>query len=165
MIALDQMGGDRLPVDAVADAMSAPDAALREAAGWIAARHPEWGEALAAVFRERLADEALSDSERRDLEGQLARLATNEAIQRLVAEVTNDESASIPARLSSLRAMAASSLKAVPDAWVRALAGVMAEPDAPLVSQGVAAATQTAVSKVAPTQVVLAKVAKLSTGG
>jgi putative membrane-bound dehydrogenase-like protein len=140
MIALDQMNGDPLGVEPVAKAMASPHAALREAAGWIAGRHPQWGDDLAAVFRERLADFELSDSERSELEGQLARLATNSAIQGLLADLAGDASTPMPKRLSALRAMASSGLKGVPDAWVRALASVPADGDAMLVSKAVSAA-------------------------
>src|SRR5262249_23427037 len=55
LIALDQMTDGRLEARRVAVYLSSTNPVLKEAAVWIAGRHPEWGGELAGHFRERLA--------------------------------------------------------------------------------------------------------------
>src|SRR5262249_38602481 len=43
LIALDQMGGGKLNPESVAPLLTSTEPALKEAASWIAGRHPEWG--------------------------------------------------------------------------------------------------------------------------
>ena len=87
LIALDQMGDGQFDPQTVAPLLAASAPELREAASWIAGHHPEWGEALAGFFRERLqAVPKLDPEDRADLERQLARFADSPAIRDLIAD-------------------------------------------------------------------------------
>ena len=55
LVALDQMDGNHLTADVVLPLVDHADPILRDTAWWIAARHPEWGDALAEHFRRALA--------------------------------------------------------------------------------------------------------------
>src|SRR5262249_48091685 len=121
LIALDQMDGGVLKPEDVAPLLGSADPALKETASWIAGRHPEWGDALAGHFRERLSASGLSDTDRAELERQLARFAGAPSIQDLLRKTLRDDSAPRGARLLTLRAMAQSGLKEVPSEWMGGL--------------------------------------------
>jgi putative membrane-bound dehydrogenase-like protein len=140
MIALDQMEGGKLDPKRVAAALGSDDAALRDTAGWIAGRHPEWGDALAGVLGERMRSPGLTAGARRDLQQQLARLARSESIQTLLAARLSDEQSSADERQIALGAMAASGLDETPRPWVGALAGTLSGNDPDLVPSAVSAA-------------------------
>src|SRR5205814_2385199 len=83
LIALDQMdSGDLKPAEVI-PVLSGSDERLRAAANWVVGHHPEWGGALAGFFRERLAKSELGQSDRAELQQQLARLAQDAALQEL----------------------------------------------------------------------------------
>ena len=82
LIALDQMAGGKLGVTSVAPLLTSADARLKATASWIAGHHPEWGEALAASFRERLAGRELDRGDREGLAHLLAQLARNFGVPR-----------------------------------------------------------------------------------
>ena len=84
LIALDQMRGGGAPADAVVPLLSSDDAALREAAEWVAVRHRDWGPRLESYFRRRM-NEPGDDAARARLEAQLAAFAGDPTIQRLLA--------------------------------------------------------------------------------
>ncbi len=73
LIALDQMDGGDLKADEVVPHLASSDDALRQAASWIAGRHPDWGGALAGFFRARLAAKGLSEGEQSELQSQRPR--------------------------------------------------------------------------------------------
>lgn len=123
MMALDQMDPrGPLTADAVAKELSSPDAALRDTAAWIAARHDDWGDALAGALKVRLDDPHLSDADRDQLSRQLARLAGSEAIQKLIVEQLASNS---PARPIALSAIGQSGLDPLPASWVAALSSAL----------------------------------------
>jgi putative membrane-bound dehydrogenase-like protein len=140
LAALDQMDGGGLGVKQVAAELSSPNTALRETAAWIVRRHPEWGGDLAGYFRERLAAKHLSPDEQAELAGQLAGLARNEAVQRLLAVCVENAERSPAAARVVLRAMARSGLKAAPERWLAAFRVVLGSQDADLVREAVATA-------------------------
>jgi putative membrane-bound dehydrogenase-like protein len=140
MIALDQLGGDRLDPRLVASLLSSEDAGLKQAASWILGRHPEWGDRLAGDFRERLARPDLTEAQLAETEAQLARLAGSASIQGLVADQARGRSTPTPRRISALRAMAASGPRPVPASWVAAVAEALGEEEPPLVAQAVSTA-------------------------
>ena len=90
LIALDQMNGGGLKVDAVAAELSSPDAALRETATWIAVQHPGWGADLAGFFRDRLKAKDLSANERAALIDEVSHFAATPAIQEWIAQQVRD---------------------------------------------------------------------------
>jgi putative membrane-bound dehydrogenase-like protein len=138
LVALDQMGHGGLTSGAVASRLNSTDPALREAASWIAGRHPEWGDALAGFLRDRLGVADLSAADRTELERQLARFARAKAVQDLLVDCLRDPSASPEVRRTVLVAMAGSALKQVPKAWLEALAQALKADDGSLARQAVA---------------------------
>jgi putative heme-binding domain-containing protein len=127
LAALDQLG-EKLDPKVVLDALKSNDAALRETAFWIVARHLEWAEQLTGYFREQLSwAEKLNPAERDDLAGRLAKFARSEAIQKLIAEMVRD--AHDEPRLIAAQAMARANLKEPPADWYDALAVAIATND------------------------------------
>ncbi len=55
LIALDQMDGGQLKPESVVPLLDSADPVLKDTAWWIAARHPEWGAALAEFLKGQLA--------------------------------------------------------------------------------------------------------------
>jgi putative membrane-bound dehydrogenase-like protein len=145
LIALDQMDGGGLKPEQVTPLLASTNAILRQAAQWIAGHHPEWGEALAGFFRDRLHDSSLSETERTELQRQLAQFARNSAVQDLLAAAAN--AAGDPARLIALRAMAASGLKEQPASWTASITAALTT----LTTAGMAAVREAvAVAKAVP---------------
>ena len=144
MVALDQMPGGKLDAKYVAAGLGADDAALRDAAGWIAGRHPEWGDALAGVLGERMRDGAATPEARASLRQQLAKLAPSPAIQKLLAARLTDTAASVDERRLALGAMAAAGLKETPPEWSDALTAVLAAKETALLADAVGAARRLA---------------------
>jgi putative membrane-bound dehydrogenase-like protein len=135
LVALDQMRADSLTAAAVAAALVSPNEKLRETAGWIAGRHPEWGEHFAGIFRQQLSSAEVAGPAHHDLAQQMGRLSSNNAIADLVAELLSDTESSPAARRAALEAMATANLRRIPDAWVDALANALAGDDANLMHE------------------------------
>jgi putative membrane-bound dehydrogenase-like protein len=138
-IALDQLPGGHLKPGQVTPLLASTHAPLRQAAHWIVSRHPEWGGELAGYFQQRLAAD-LTDSDRAELERQLAQFAKHEAIQSLLAGAACGDNASATARRSALRAMARAGLKEMPAAWSSELTHSLEGPDPQLLPEVIAAA-------------------------
>jgi putative heme-binding domain-containing protein len=120
LAALEFMPGGRLEPGPVISELDAKDQALRETAWWIAGRHPQWGAALADAFRAKLsAAEKLTPAERDEFVARMTKFAANADVQKLLGAVLA-EAQPEPTRLA-LSVMARSGLKALPDAWVKAL--------------------------------------------
>ncbi len=140
LIALDQMDGDHVTAETVLPLVDHRDPILRETAWWIAARHPEWGGALAEHFRRALASNDAGDStQRKALEERLAQFAANPAVQDTLADAVA-RPAVPPARLSALTAMSlavspgtstasGTRLKELPTSWARAIAQILPSAD------------------------------------
>ena len=140
LLALDQMDGAGLAPEAVIPLLSSRDASLKQTAAWIVSRHAEWGGAIANSLRLRLAANPQADTERAELQSQLASLAKSTAIQELLADSLRNEILVPETRALALRAMAASGLKESPPRWLTELAQVLAQTDSPLTRQAVATA-------------------------
>jgi putative membrane-bound dehydrogenase-like protein len=139
LIALDQMDQGRLEAAVVIAELTSPDPALKEAAWWIAGRHPEWGGALVKFLRERLDTQGMTAAQREVWAAQLARFARSAAVQELLAERLGDRTGSPDARHLVLRAMAQSGVKQTPDSWRAALTRALSHEDAELLRSTVAA--------------------------
>jgi putative membrane-bound dehydrogenase-like protein len=122
VLALDQMRGGGLDPAAVVPLLDAPDAHLRDTAWRVALRHKDWGAALVPHFERAMAAAGKDVALAQPLEQRLAAFAPDAAVQSLLARVAAGESEG--SRAVALRAMAASRIKPMPDAWVAALAGV-----------------------------------------
>jgi putative membrane-bound dehydrogenase-like protein len=129
LIALDKIPGGRLDAAMVAREFTSPNAALKDAAWWIAGGHPEWGDALAAFLRKRLSAASWTAAERDELTQQLARFAKSAAVQKLLADEPADARAAPDARRLVLRAMAQAGLKEAPEPWLSALKRLLSESD------------------------------------
>ena len=138
LIALDQMEGGGLKPEQVTPFLASTNALLKQTASWIVSHHPEWGEALSGFFQQRLTD-ALTDSEREELEGQLARFAKVASIQTLLSGAACSDNGSKVVRLSALRAMTRAGLKEMPASWSHELAHCLQAADVELVRETIAA--------------------------
>jgi len=140
LMAIDQMERGSLDPEATAALLADPDPGVKEAAAWIIGRHPEWGQALAGFFADRLRRDDLEPADRAGLEVQLARNAASPAVRDLLAATLAGPDAPEPARRSVLKAMAQARPKDVPAGWIDAIAATLAGPDAGLARQAAAAA-------------------------
>ena len=138
LIALDQMKNGDLRPDQVTPFLASTNALLKQTASWIVSHHPEWGEALSGFYQQRLAD-VLTDSEREELEGQLARFAKVPSIQALLSGAACSDNGSKAIRRSALRAMTRSGLKEMPSSWSHELAHSLQATDVELVRETIAA--------------------------
>src|SRR5262249_20685026 len=135
LIALDQMANGGLKAETVARELSASDARMKEAAWWIAGRHPDWGGTVAGFLRERLAPKQLATTEQDELARQLGKLARGGPVQELLTATIGEPGPSLQSKQIALRAMAQAGLKAPPDEWITALAAVLAGDDFDLVQE------------------------------
>jgi putative membrane-bound dehydrogenase-like protein len=140
LIALDQMEGGGLKPETVAPLVSSADPVLKQTASWIAGRHPEWGSALAGLFRERLAVPTLNDADRGELQQQITQLAGNAAVQELLVTALRHAGTPKESRLVALRAMARANLKETPASWTAELALILGGTDAALIREAVSVA-------------------------
>lgn len=147
LIALDQMEGGGLRPETVAPWLNSKDPVLRQAASWVVSRHGDWGGALAGFLRDRLALKNLNNSDRSELQRQLAQLSGNPAIQDLLTATLAEVSANKPAVLTALRAMAQAGLKETPAQWTAELAKALAKDDAEIIAESVATARALAAPK------------------
>lgn len=121
LIALDQMNATDLKAEEVTPFLMSSDPQLRKAAAWVAGRHPEWGDALAGFFRQRVTASDLNEADRAELEKQLVQFRGNAGLQNLMAEVVNAASTSPATRQLLLRAMAQGGLQEAPRGWADAV--------------------------------------------
>jgi putative membrane-bound dehydrogenase-like protein len=136
--ALDQMAGGRLEPGIVGEAMRSADRKLRETAWWVAGHHPDWGAALKTVLRDALSAGETGAVDHDSLIRLLARYATNGEFQSWMRDQLTAAVTTIEARRVLLRAMAQAELKTIPEAWIEAVTGLVAEHGAALVAEGVA---------------------------
>lgn len=137
LIALDQMDYGGLKPETVTPFLVSPNELLKETASWIVGRRPDWADALAGFFRERLLAKRLTESDRIDLERQLAQLARGPAIQELLAQTLADAATPNESRLTALRAMAKAGLKETPSAWSSELARILQSKNGDVIRQAV----------------------------
>ena len=137
MIALDQLGSDKLPANLVVADLNSSSVESRQIASWIVARHPAWAPALESWFAERLNVPNLSDLDRHELESQLAQFAKTPAIESLITKLLTNEKTSPATTRSILKAMAASGQRKVPEAWIDALAKLLDSHDLSIVANAV----------------------------
>ena len=131
LLALDQMA-DRLSEPALSQAdviplCAAEDASVREAAWWVAGRHPDWSAALAdkvpALLRQMTTAVATDSAA---IAALLAPLAANPAVAGAIAAAIDDDEPAI--RAAALDAMRAAHPTATPPSWVGVLAHLAASP-------------------------------------
>jgi putative membrane-bound dehydrogenase-like protein len=147
LIALDQMENGHLKAEEVIPNLASSNDALRQAASWIAGRHPEWGGALARSFRDRLGTKGLDKAGQAELQGQLAQFAKDPTIQELLAGTARDSAALVAARVTALRAMGRAGLKESPISWQAATTAALASDETEILRAAVATARQLPVAK------------------
>lgn len=136
LIALDQMDSGTLAPAGVIALLKSEDASLQETAWWIVAHRPQWSDALATFFRERLSARDLSPAARDDLQLKLAQFGENPAIQELLAAAV--DRAAPRDRAAALRAMALAArtrMKVLPARWTAPLLGALASADDDLIAE------------------------------
>jgi len=149
LIALDQMDDSPLKAGDVAPLLGSTDVQLRHSAAWVAGHHPEWGEALAGFFRDRIAMKDLSDADRAELEKQLTQFTRNDAIQQVIVESLKNSS-ELTTRQMLLRVMAQLGLKEAPNGWPDAVRTILDEKDDALVRAAIATARSLSLVKTNP---------------
>lgn len=114
LLALDQMPGGRVEPEQVVPLLTIAQPQVREVALWLAARHPEWGPAVAGYLRGRLAATLTAD-EQQELAALLGHFASAPEIQGLLA----DGAAGSPgvSQVICLTVMQKAGLKLLPDVW------------------------------------------------
>ena len=161
LLALDQMANGGLQAATVVALLESPDAEMRDTAWRIAARHQDWGEALAGYFQQRMAKVGQSAEELEQLQQRLAQFGGNAAIQQQLGRALN---AATPhdVRAAALRAMAASRVKELPDAWLAPLVDAMSggEPDIAQLAVAVARSAPASPSASTDLQAALLRVAR-----
>ncbi|MBL9209133.1 MAG: HEAT repeat domain-containing protein [Opitutaceae bacterium] len=141
LVALDQIEGGGLQAADVLAWLDSSIPRLKQTAGWIVERHPEWGAALAQYFRNQLnAAATRGPAELAALQAQLAPLAKSEAIQGLLALAARDAAFPDAARRLALRIMPAAGLKELPEPWQAALVALLNGADAALAREAVGTA-------------------------
>jgi putative membrane-bound dehydrogenase-like protein len=140
LIALDQMDGADLQAGDAMPFFASSDPRLRKAAAWVAGRHPEWGDALAGFFRQRLTAKDLNEADRAELEKQFVQFRSNQAIQNLMAEILNAASTPSTTRQLLLGAMAQGGSKETPQSWPDAVRAALDQKDQALVRAAIGAA-------------------------
>ena len=131
LLALDQMAdrlsGPALSPEDVIPLCAAGDTSVRDAAWWVAGRHPDWSAALAhqvpALLRQMTTAVA---TDRAAIAALLAPLAANPAVAGAVAAAIDDDEPAI--RAAALDAMHAAHPTATPPSWVGVLAHLAASP-------------------------------------
>jgi putative membrane-bound dehydrogenase-like protein len=124
-VALDQLGGNELKPQEVAQLRRAANAELRETAFWIASHRPEVGDQLAREFQNDLLQPGATRLDAEAIPAQLARLAKSAAIQETLRHVAGDALAPLASRVIALRGMALANLKETPPPWLGTLAVVL----------------------------------------
>jgi putative heme-binding domain-containing protein len=140
LIALDQMENGSLKADIVAPFLGSTNVMLAQTAAWVAGHHPDWGNALAGYFRERLMTTQLTATEAGELKHQLAQFATCEPIQKLMSSRLSDATATTTMKRLVLEAMSSTSLKQSPPQWDQPVAACLTQPDETLLLSAVSAA-------------------------
>jgi len=147
LIALDQMDGRKLDVKTVSAELTSTNAKMKEAAWWIAGRHPEWGGPLAGFLRDRLNAKSWTEAERTELVQQLARFAGAKPVQTVLSETLSNKSGSLEAREMALHAMARAGLKETPPPWLKGVSRVLNQGKEKLMPEAIAAARAFAIPK------------------
>jgi putative heme-binding domain-containing protein len=140
LIALDQMEHSELHVETVAPLLNSSDPTLRQTAVWIAEHHPEWGDALAGLFKERLEAKEMGATDSAELKGQLAEFAQSKPVQEIIGSRLNDRTAPKSTRLLLLETVTMAGLKEPPRDWSEGVQACLADKDELVMHSAVAAA-------------------------
>ena len=135
LIALDQMPNGDLTAEEVTELLSSDDMELRRTAVGILLRHVDWSEQVAALMREWLEAEELSDWQSATLEESVRAFRDDNDVRELLTEqFSQPGELSSPAAISLLKAVAGSGLRRIPDEWASGI-GKMLSSGSPEVQQ------------------------------
>jgi len=137
LTAMDQIKDGGLNAEVISKNLDSSDLALKEAAWWIAGRHPEWGEALAGFFRDRMGAKDISLKDKEELIHRMARFAAAAPVQEMLAERLQNSAETPATRRLVLRAMAEAKAKKIPDSWLAAWSSILASEDQDLIAEAV----------------------------
>jgi putative membrane-bound dehydrogenase-like protein len=140
LIALDQMDGGDVAREDVVPLVGTTDAALQKAVFSVIARHPDWAGAVAGLLQQWAASHDLDEPRREGLRETVPALATNPAIQQVVAQALQGEDTRLPTRLLLIEAIARAPLKRLPPVWTEALGRSLRDHDDRVLRQAIAAA-------------------------
>lgn len=127
LYALDQIDGGSLGAVEVAPLLFSTEVKIRDAANWVASRHPDWGDALANHVRAQLDSGTRPAGGSESLSRLFSTMMRSDAIRTLAAGLAVSGTAHEETRLAALRAMAAARLKTPPETWPAAVAKVLAD--------------------------------------
>ncbi|MFV2065663.1 MAG: hypothetical protein ACC645_01690, partial [Pirellulales bacterium] len=139
LIALDQMVDGNLTRPSVAPLLDTDDPDLQQTALDIISRHAGWSGEIIDLLGQWLASSKLSDGQQRSLKGALIAFSLEETIQQLVADAMVDPRTTLPTRLLLLEVMARCRLDELPARWHGPLGDMLADSDARLIREAVAA--------------------------
>lgn len=137
LIALDQMEKGELKAEPVVAELATTNAVLKEAAWWIASRHPEWGQQLTGFLKQRLEAKNLEMPQQVELVQILSQVAREKNIQQLLADMLSDAQAPKVSRLVVMKAMAKAGLKEAPTTWLNALTQALSGDEERWITQAV----------------------------
>jgi putative membrane-bound dehydrogenase-like protein len=138
LIALDQMPGDKLRREHVTPLLATDDAALLTAALDAVAARPAWGAEITGLLRDWLRMPQLDLSRRNNVRDLLAGLSSQPAIQKLIQENLQDQSATAPTRIILLESVARAPLAKLPPDWLPPLGKSLFDKDERVVQQAIA---------------------------
>ena len=128
LVALDGMG--RLAPEAAAAALAETDPALRDATWWVAGRHPEWADRVAAALKDQFRRlESLSPARREELAARTLRFVKAESVQAVLGERVGKDAAPGETDRWMLGLMARSGLKSLPTAWEAGVTAALSSTD------------------------------------
>lgn len=120
-IASDQISNTALTPDQVIGWLTDESPDLRATANWILPRHPEWGDALVAHFREFLQNPPAKPNDLAIGKTLLAQFAKQEEIRRMLGEVVMASELPEATRALALEAMRDANVSELPVLWGDAL--------------------------------------------
>jgi putative membrane-bound dehydrogenase-like protein len=140
MIAMDQMPRSVIQAATVAPELASADPRMKEAAWWIAGRHPDWADTVTGLLRDRLGAKNLSPLEQEELARLLSKFASRSPVQALLAEQLKEAKSTSQARRTVLKAMVLSGVKQLPDVWGAGLTNALSSDDVEVVKDAIDAA-------------------------
>jgi putative membrane-bound dehydrogenase-like protein len=132
MLALDQTDG-RVDPSAVIPHLSSRDPLLKETAWWIVGRHKDWGAALRPYVHNVLGAPKLAEKNAAEMRERLKPLASEPAVQEMLADLLLEARASNTARLLALQLLGDGSVKTRPSNWAEALRRTLESDDGRIV--------------------------------
>jgi putative membrane-bound dehydrogenase-like protein len=121
LAALEHIPSSGLPPLSVLAALDAKDPALKETAGWIAGRHPDWSEHLVGYFGDRLKVlDKMTAPEQDEFVARMTPLLKTEAVRKAVGSALAGMTDTTAAR-AIMRGLARSGLKTLPPEWADGL--------------------------------------------